>query len=171
MIWAVIYDTFYAMVDREDDLKVGVKSTAILFGEVDIFVIAGLQLLMLVALILIGLRANLSIWFYLSVLVAGIDDGLPPVARSRPSASRLFCGFSAQPLTSAWSSLSASFCITPSIRWVANSPAMFFNRAFYESMSTIIGPAQLANRARSGSRDGQNTHFAAPACNGFSQAR
>jgi len=72
MIWAVIYDTFYAMVDREDDLKVGVKSTAILFGEVDIFVVAGLQLLMLVALILIGYRAGLSSWYYLSVVVAAL---------------------------------------------------------------------------------------------------
>jgi len=70
MIWAVIYDTFYAMVDREDDLKVGVKSTAILFGEVDIFVIAGLQLLMLVALLLVGYRAELSAWYYLSVFIA-----------------------------------------------------------------------------------------------------
>ena len=58
MIWAVIYDTFYAMVDREDDLKVGVKSTATLFGEVDLFVIAGLQILMFVALLFIGYRAN-----------------------------------------------------------------------------------------------------------------
>ncbi len=71
MIWAVIYDTFYAMVDREDDLKVGVKSTAILFGEVDLFVIAGLQGLMLLALILIGMRANLGLWYYLSIAVAG----------------------------------------------------------------------------------------------------
>ncbi len=70
MIWAVIYDTFYAMVDREDDLKVGVKSTAILFGEVDLFVIAGLQALMLLALLLIGLRANLGLWYYLSIAVA-----------------------------------------------------------------------------------------------------
>ena len=70
MIWAVIYDTFYAMVDREDDKKVGVKSTAILFGEVDLFVIAGLQALMLVALVLIGLRASLGPWYYLSVAVA-----------------------------------------------------------------------------------------------------
>jgi 4-hydroxybenzoate polyprenyltransferase len=72
MIWAVIYDTFYAMVDREDDLKVGVKSTAILFGDVDLFVVAGLQLLMLVALILVGYQAGLSIWYYLSVFVAGV---------------------------------------------------------------------------------------------------
>jgi len=67
VIWAVIYDTFYAMVDREDDKKLGVKSTAILFGEVDLFVIAGLQLLMLAALIFIGLRADLGFWYYLSV--------------------------------------------------------------------------------------------------------
>jgi 4-hydroxybenzoate polyprenyltransferase len=72
VIWAVIYDTFYAMVDREDDLKVGVKSTAILFGEVDIFIIASLQLLMLLALVLIGYRANLSLWYYLSVVIAGV---------------------------------------------------------------------------------------------------
>ncbi len=72
MIWAVIYDTFYAMVDREDDRKIGVKSTAILFGEVDLFVIAGLQLLMLVALVLIGYRAELGFWYYLSVAAAAI---------------------------------------------------------------------------------------------------
>jgi 4-hydroxybenzoate polyprenyltransferase len=67
VIWAVIYDTFYAMVDREDDKKLGVKSTAILFGDVDLFVIAGLQLLMLAALIFVGLRAALGFWYYLSV--------------------------------------------------------------------------------------------------------
>lgn len=70
LIWAVIYDTFYAMCDREDDLKLGVKSTAILFGEVDLFVIAGLQLVMLLALILIGARAELGPWYYLSVVAA-----------------------------------------------------------------------------------------------------
>jgi 4-hydroxybenzoate polyprenyltransferase len=67
VIWAVIYDTFYAMVDREDDRKLGVKSTALLFGEVDLFVIAGLQILMLAALILIGLLAELGFWYFLSV--------------------------------------------------------------------------------------------------------
>lgn len=71
LVWAVVYDTFYAMVDREDDRKVGVKSTALLFGDMDLFVIAGLQLVMLVALILIGLRAELGFWYYLSVAVSG----------------------------------------------------------------------------------------------------
>jgi 4-hydroxybenzoate polyprenyltransferase len=70
LIWAVIYDTFYAMVDREDDKKLGVKSTAILFGEVDLFVVAGLQGLLTLALLLIGYRAGLSVWYYASVAVA-----------------------------------------------------------------------------------------------------
>ena len=70
LVWAVIYDTFYAMVDREDDRKIGVKSTALLFGEVDLFVIAGLQLLMLVALTFVGLRAELGSWYFASVVGA-----------------------------------------------------------------------------------------------------
>jgi len=87
MIWAVIYDTFYAMVDREDDKKIGVKSTAILFGEVDLFVIAGLQLLMLLALILIGYRAELGTWYYLSVaLAAGMMAWHQWLARDRQPA-------------------------------------------------------------------------------------
>lgn len=72
LIWAVIYDTFYAMVDRQDDLKIGVKSTAILFGDADLFVIGGLQLLMLLSLILIGDMADLGPWFLSSVALAGV---------------------------------------------------------------------------------------------------
>ncbi|MDH3334443.1 MAG: 4-hydroxybenzoate octaprenyltransferase [Gammaproteobacteria bacterium] len=70
LVWAVIYDTFYAMVDREDDRRIGVKSTAVLFGEVDLFVIAGLQLVMLLGLVFVGFRAGLGSWYYLSVAVA-----------------------------------------------------------------------------------------------------
>ena len=70
LVWAVIYDTFYAMVDREDDIKVGVKSTAILFGDVDLFVIAGLQALMLLGLIFVGLRATLGFWYFAAVAIA-----------------------------------------------------------------------------------------------------
>ena len=70
LVWAVIYDTFYAMVDRDDDRKLGVKSTALLFGEVDLFVIAGLQILMLAALAFVGMRAELGFWYFLSVAVA-----------------------------------------------------------------------------------------------------
>ena len=70
LIWAVIYDTFYAMVDREDDLKVGVKSTAILFGDVDLFVIAGMQVLMLLGLVFVGLMAGLGFWYFCSLGIA-----------------------------------------------------------------------------------------------------
>jgi 4-hydroxybenzoate polyprenyltransferase len=72
LIWAVIYDTYYAMVDRDDDMRIGVKSTAILFGDLDLFVIGGLQLLMLLSLLLIGSMAKLGIWFYASVLLAAL---------------------------------------------------------------------------------------------------
>ena len=69
IIWAVIYDTFYAMIDRDDDLKIGVKSTAILFGNADLFVIAGFQTVMVLLLVTIGLFAKLSFWFFSSILI------------------------------------------------------------------------------------------------------
>ncbi len=70
LVWAVVYDTFYAMVDREDDKRIGVKSTALLFGDADLFVIAGLQVIMLIALVFMGLRAELGSWYYASVAVS-----------------------------------------------------------------------------------------------------
>jgi 4-hydroxybenzoate polyprenyltransferase len=56
LIWTVIYDTQYAMADREDDLKAGVKSTAIAFGRFDVPILAGLMGLMIAMLVLIGLQ-------------------------------------------------------------------------------------------------------------------
>jgi len=70
LIWATIYDTFYAMVDRPDDLKIGVKSTAILFGELDLFATGALQAMMLAGLLFAGNMADLGRWYYASVLVA-----------------------------------------------------------------------------------------------------
>ena len=87
LIWAVIYDTFYAMVDREDDRKLGVKSTALLFGDADLFVVGGLQLIMLLALIFVGLRAELGFWYYLSVAgAAGLMAWHQWLARDRQPA-------------------------------------------------------------------------------------
>ena len=87
LIWAVIYDTFYAMVDREDDRKIGVKSTALLFGDMDLFIIAGLQILMLVGLVFVGLRAELGFWFYASVgCAAGLMAYHQWLARDRQPA-------------------------------------------------------------------------------------
>ena len=70
VLWATAYDTFYAMVDRDDDLKIGVKSTAILFGEADLLVIGVLQALVLAGLVLVGRMADLGLFFYLGLLVA-----------------------------------------------------------------------------------------------------
>lgn len=72
VVWAVIYDTMYAMVDRDDDLNLGVRSTAILFGEADRFVIAALQITMLFGLALLGSRAALGTWYFASILVASL---------------------------------------------------------------------------------------------------
>jgi 4-hydroxybenzoate polyprenyltransferase len=70
LLWTVAYDTEYAMVDRKDDLKVGLKSTAILFGAMDRSMIAALQGLTLLALVLVGQRFELGLFYYLSLLVA-----------------------------------------------------------------------------------------------------
>ncbi len=69
IVWAVIYDTFYAMIDRDDDLKIGVKSTAILFGSADLFIIASLQTIMILLLVVIGFFAELSFWFFSSIFI------------------------------------------------------------------------------------------------------
>ena len=70
VLWSVIYDTQYAMVDREDDLKIGVKSTAILFGEWDKRIIGYLQLALLVVLVGIGLLAGRGWIYYLGLFGA-----------------------------------------------------------------------------------------------------
>jgi 4-hydroxybenzoate polyprenyltransferase len=70
ILWTTAYDTFYAMVDRDDDVKIGVKSTAILFGSADRLVIGVLQILVLVGLILIGRLGGLGLYYYLGLLIA-----------------------------------------------------------------------------------------------------
>jgi len=72
MIWVVIYDTEYAMVDREDDLKLGVNSTAVLFGDLDRVFIGGLQLLFLVGLFLVGQNAEFGVWYLSGLITAGV---------------------------------------------------------------------------------------------------
>lgn len=63
IFWATVYDTQYAMVDRPDDIKAGIKSTAILFGDNDRAIIGILQLCVLLGLYLAGQRAELGNWF------------------------------------------------------------------------------------------------------------
>ncbi|MEY4684523.1 MAG: hypothetical protein RLZ25_982 [Pseudomonadota bacterium] len=62
-IWALIYDTMYAMVDRDDDLRIGVKSTAILFGQNDRLIMGLFQILMLGLLFKAGQNAGLGVFY------------------------------------------------------------------------------------------------------------
>ena len=86
LVWAVAYDTMYSMVDRDDDLKIGVKSTAILFGEYDRLMIGLLQALFVLAMILLGIDLGFSRIYFLALVAAAlffvyqqllIEDRLP----------------------------------------------------------------------------------------------
>jgi len=68
LIWVLFYDTIYAMVDREDDIKVGIRSTAILFGDADRFLIGMMQLMVIIGLAIIGIQLNFK-WVYFSGLL------------------------------------------------------------------------------------------------------
>ena len=72
LLWTVAYDTIYSMVDRDDDLKIGVKSTAILFGEYDRAMIGLLQALFILSLILVGLELGFSPPYFVGVGAAVI---------------------------------------------------------------------------------------------------
>ncbi len=70
VLWVTVYDTMYAMVDRDDDIRIGVRSTAILFGDSDRHIIAVLQIMTLLSLYLVGRMIHLGYW-YLAGLAAG----------------------------------------------------------------------------------------------------
>lgn len=72
VIWALIYDTQYAMVDRDFDINIGVKSTAILFGQYDRLIIGILQILMLGLLVYVGLLIETGISYYVGLAFAGL---------------------------------------------------------------------------------------------------
>ena len=65
-----MYDTIYAMVDRDDDLKIGVKSTAIYFGKADVLIVNLIQFVALLLWIVIGLLENMGIFYYLGFALA-----------------------------------------------------------------------------------------------------
>ena len=75
ILWSVIYDTQYAMVDRDDDLKAGAKSTAILFGDADLPILGILMATFLLAMLFVGQRAALGWPYWLSLLAAAGQFG------------------------------------------------------------------------------------------------
>lgn len=70
VLWAVAYDTMYAMVDRDDDIYVGVKSTAILFGELDRLMIGIVQICFFLVMLLVGDQLELGLYYNLGLAVA-----------------------------------------------------------------------------------------------------
>ena len=97
--WATAYDTMYAMVDRDDDLRVGVKSTAILFGDLDKAFVGLFQAVTLIALAMVAQRLELGWPFFIGLLGAGATFGWQQwliAGRSREGCFRAF-------LNNAWS--------------------------------------------------------------------
>jgi 4-hydroxybenzoate polyprenyltransferase len=72
VMWAAIYDTIYAMIDREDDLKIGVKSSAILFADMDKVIIFVMQAMMIWALVLAGQNMHFGQWYYGGLTAAAV---------------------------------------------------------------------------------------------------
>ena len=72
LLWTMAYDTMYAMVDREDDRKLGIRSSAILFGDADRFIIGVMQLMSLFALWLAGRELKLGLWYGLGLAFAAM---------------------------------------------------------------------------------------------------
>ncbi len=72
LLWTMAYDTMYAMVDREDDRKLGMRSSAILFGDADRFIVGVMQLMCLLALWLVGRELKLGLWYGLGLAFAAV---------------------------------------------------------------------------------------------------
>ena len=98
VIWAAVYDTIYAMVDREDDLKIGVKSSAILFADMDRFLIGVMQPMMLYALVLVGRNMQFGNWYYSGVDRRRRAVPVAPVADPQARAGRLPARLPQQPV-------------------------------------------------------------------------
>lgn len=91
--WTVAYDTLYAMVDRDDDLRIGIKSTAVLFGRYDTLIVGLLQFATLLLMAWIGHQMQLGSAFYLALLLAGalfLHQQKQVVNRDRDACFRAF---------------------------------------------------------------------------------
>lgn len=71
-VWCVIYDTIYAMVDRDDDIKIGVKSTAVLFSAMDKLIVGLLQLLFIVMMVIVGLMFHLRPIYFAAIVMVSV---------------------------------------------------------------------------------------------------
>jgi 4-hydroxybenzoate polyprenyltransferase len=90
VVWACIYDTLYAMADREDDRRLGIRSTALLFGSMDLLAVGCLQALMIFGLWLAGQQAGFGAGWLAGLAVAAVLFGWQLwIARDREPAACL----------------------------------------------------------------------------------
>lgn len=93
VLWATAYDTMYAMVDRPDDVRIGVKSTAILFGSFDTLMIALLQVTFFVVMILVGRQLNFGLYYYAGLGLAALFSLYQQFLLYRRSETQYFKAF------------------------------------------------------------------------------
>ena len=86
------------MADREEDLKIGVRSTAVWLGEMDRAFLAALQLLLIVTLVLVGRNAELGFWYYAGLAMAAVLSAYPQYLVKERERARCFRAF----LNNAW---------------------------------------------------------------------
>ncbi|MGD9660215.1 MAG: 4-hydroxybenzoate octaprenyltransferase [Porticoccaceae bacterium] len=91
--WTLVFDTFYAMVDRDDDLKIGIKSSAILFAAWDLHIIAIFQALTLISFVLTGISFSLGISYFIGVAVIAALFGYQLVAARKRDRDGCFKAF------------------------------------------------------------------------------
>lgn len=72
LLWVLAYDTLYGMVDRAYDLRIGVKSTAILFGDADLFMVSAIHAAALLGLVMVGYRAELGHYYFSGLVLAAL---------------------------------------------------------------------------------------------------
>jgi 4-hydroxybenzoate polyprenyltransferase len=70
VLWPMMYDTEYAMVDRDEDINIGLKSTAIKFGKYDVLAVALMQFIIVILWIILGTLQNLTVGYFIAVFIA-----------------------------------------------------------------------------------------------------
>ncbi len=93
VLWVMMYDTLYAMVDRADDLKIGIKSSAILFGAYDRVIIALLQISFLLCMLFIGFYLTFNKFYFLSLFLAGLLFGYQDILIRHRERQKCFKAF------------------------------------------------------------------------------
>lgn len=93
LLWVLAYDTLYGMVDRDDDLKLGLKSTAILFAEMDLLMVSTIQGLFLLGMMLVGQRLELSFYYFCGLAIAAIISVIQLYACRKRNREKLFNAF------------------------------------------------------------------------------